>query len=164
MFLDSKGEMWFGDYGGEFGLFKYEEDKKQFKQYVSKPNNSASLTSNQILFITEDDQGKIWVGTDDGLNLYDREKDIFNGNEGALKIPSALSYAQAGNGRIWVNTYSGGGLALVGPGINDVEMLRRSMINLGVMLVLSIVTSFLFFSIPEGATIATVSPAFKYSG
>jgi signal transduction histidine kinase/ligand-binding sensor domain-containing protein len=122
MFLDSKGTMWLGDYGNEFGLFKYVEDEKRFKMYASIPNNPTSLTSNQIFFITEDDLGKIWVGTDDGINLYDREKDIFNGNEGALKIPSALSYSQAGDGRMWVNTYSGGGLALVGPGINDVQM------------------------------------------
>lgn len=33
-------------------------------------------------------------------------------------------------------------------GINDVDMLRKSLINLGVMVVLSLVTSSLFFSIP----------------
>ncbi len=39
----------------------------------------------------------------------------------------------------------GVGLAI---GINDIDTLRRSMVNLGVMLGLSLVTSFLFFSIP----------------
>ncbi|MDH5412991.1 MAG: DUF389 domain-containing protein, partial [Flavobacteriaceae bacterium] len=33
-------------------------------------------------------------------------------------------------------------------GINDIDTLRRSMINLGVMVGLSLLTSFLFFSIP----------------
>jgi len=33
-------------------------------------------------------------------------------------------------------------------GINDVDMLRRSLLNLGVMVVLSLLTSTLFFSIP----------------
>ena len=39
----------------------------------------------------------------------------------------------------------GVGLAI---GINDIDTLKRSMVNLGVMLGLSLVTSFLFFSIP----------------
>ena len=33
-------------------------------------------------------------------------------------------------------------------GINDIDILRKSLVNLGVMVVLSIITSFLFFSIP----------------
>lgn len=33
-------------------------------------------------------------------------------------------------------------------GINDIDTLRRSFVNLGVMIVLSLITSFLFFSIP----------------
>lgn len=33
-------------------------------------------------------------------------------------------------------------------GINDIDTLRKSMINLGVMIVLSLLTSFIFFSIP----------------
>ncbi len=87
--------------------------------------DSLSVGSNEIRFITEDDLGRMWVGTDGGLNLYDHEGDVFYRNTN-YNIPSTNSYAKATNGKLWISTYSGGGLALVGPGVNDVELFGES--------------------------------------
>jgi DNA-binding response OmpR family regulator/ligand-binding sensor domain-containing protein/nitrogen-specific signal transduction histidine kinase len=126
LFLDSRGVVWLGDFeDNSFGLFKYLKKEKRFKHYGYDPQDSLSINSNEIRFITEDDLGRIWVGTDGGLNRYDHHKNIFYRNTN-LDMPSTISYAKANNGKLWVSTYSGGGLALVGPEVNDVEFYGES--------------------------------------
>lgn len=126
LFLDSRGFVWLGDFeDNSFGLFKYLKKEKRFKHYGYDPQDSLSISSNEIRFITEDDLGRMWVGTDGGLNRYDYQKNIFYRNTN-LDMPSTISYAKAKNGKLWVSTYSGGGLALVGPDINDVEIFGES--------------------------------------
>ncbi len=121
IYLDSRGVIWLGDPSDrEYGLYKYLEEEKRFKHYIYDQTDSLSLISNEIRFMTEDDMNRIWVGTDGGICLYDNEKDLFYRNKDAMKIPSTVSYSHAGNGQMWISTYSGGGLALVGPDINEV--------------------------------------------
>jgi len=122
IYLDSRGVIWLGDRGdNEYGLYRYLEKEKQFKQYTFSPTDSSSLISNEVIYMTEDDMGRMWVGTDGGICLYDDKRDLFYRNSNALKIPSTPSFAQAGDGRMWILTYSGGGLALIGPDINEVQ-------------------------------------------
>ncbi len=126
LFLDLRGGIWLGDFDfNSFGLFKYLEKEKRFKHYAYDPKDSLSMSSNEIRFITEDDLGRIWVGTDVGLNRYDPLKDVFYRNT-HINMPSTIAYAKAKNGKLWVSTYSGGGLALVGPEVNDVEVFGES--------------------------------------
>ena len=126
LFLDTRGVVWLGDFDdNSFGLFKYLKKEKRFKHYGYDREDSLSISSNEIRFITEDDLGRMWVGTDGGLNRYDHQKDIFYRNTN-FNIPSTISYAKANDGKLWVSTYSGGGLALVGPDINDVEIFGES--------------------------------------
>ena len=123
MFLDSRGTMWLGDRGdNEFGLFRYNEKEQNFKHYKRTNADSTGLNSNEIHEIIEDDHNRIWVATDGGVNLYDHEKDIFYKHKQSFDISSVRTITKATNGRIWAATYASGGLALVGPGINDIEM------------------------------------------
>jgi signal transduction histidine kinase/ligand-binding sensor domain-containing protein len=123
MFLDSRGTMWLGDpQDNEFGLFKYNEKDNKFKHYKRDDRDSLSLNSYEIREIIEDDLKRMWVGTDDGINLYDYEKDVFYKSKKDFDISSVRTLIKAANGKIWVATYASGGLALVGPGIHDVEM------------------------------------------
>ncbi|MGB5371430.1 MAG: two-component regulator propeller domain-containing protein, partial [Flavobacteriaceae bacterium] len=123
MFKDSKGQIWLGDpRDNDQGLFKYVEEKEQFQQYRFKGQDTLSLSSNEIRLITEDDLGRIWVGTDGGLNLYDDAQDNFLRNKDLISLPSISNFARDINGKMWFTSYSGGGLALVGPGVNETEM------------------------------------------
>ena len=120
-FIDTQGTMWLGDgRDNPFGIFKYLEKEKRFKHYGNDPNDLLTLISNEIRFMTEDDLGRMWVGTDEGICFFDHEKDIFYRNTDGLKIPSTVSFTQASKGRMWISTYSGGGLVLIGPDINEV--------------------------------------------
>lgn len=60
---DKAGNLWFGT--TENGLYKY--DGKSFRQFLV----ADGLISNNIFSILEDKDGKIWIGTDSGLCLYD---------------------------------------------------------------------------------------------
>ncbi len=123
LYRDSKGQMWLGDSREtEQGLYRYLPETGTFKSYSFDAVDTLTLSSSEITLITEDDRGRMWVGTDNGLNLYDREADHFLRNNDLYAIPSISSYARAGDGKMWFTTYSGDGLALVGPGVNDVEM------------------------------------------
>ena len=123
MFLDSKGSLWLGDSrDNEYGLFKYLEDENIFKSFQYSATDSLSLISNEIRSLMEDDLGRIWIGTDGGLSLYDHKTDIIYRNNREFILPSVGVRAKAGNGKMWVMAYSGGGLALVGPDVNDVEL------------------------------------------
>ena len=126
LFLDSRGAIWLGDgWDNSLGLFKYIQKEKRFKHYGYDPKDSLSMGSNEIRFITDDDLGRMWVGTDGGLNRYDHERDVFYRNTNS-NMPSINSYAKAKNGKLWISTYSGDGLALVGPGVNDVAFFGES--------------------------------------
>jgi signal transduction histidine kinase/ligand-binding sensor domain-containing protein len=124
IYLDSRGVIWLGDPSeNKYGLYKYLRKEKKFKQYNFNSDDRTTINSNEVHYMTEDDWGRMWVGTDGGINLYDHQKDLFyRNNNSSLKIPSTSVYKQAGNGRMWINTYSGGGLARVGPGVNDVKL------------------------------------------
>jgi ligand-binding sensor domain-containing protein len=64
--------MWFGT---QDGLDKY--DGTHFTVYKHDPENPTSISDNWILAILEDGQDRIWIGTLNGLNSYDRELDQF---------------------------------------------------------------------------------------
>jgi ligand-binding sensor domain-containing protein len=60
---DKAGNLWFGTTGD--GVYKY--DGKSFTQF----NTSNGLNHNMVNHILEDKDGKIWIGTEAGLCLYD---------------------------------------------------------------------------------------------
>ena len=73
IYQDSYGFMWFGTGGN--GLDKY--DGYNFTVYKNNPRIRTSLSNNSITSIFEDHNQNLWIGTQIGLNLYDREKDYF---------------------------------------------------------------------------------------
>ncbi len=73
IYRDSYGYMWFGT--GNNGINKY--DGYNFTLYKNDPKNQNSLSHNSIDVIIEDKKRNLWVGTQDGLNKYDREQDKF---------------------------------------------------------------------------------------
>ncbi|WP_459602018.1 hybrid sensor histidine kinase/response regulator transcription factor [Dysgonomonas reticulitermitis] len=69
---DHKGIIWIGT---RFGLNCY--DGEQMRNFYYENNNNQSLPSNEIIFLTEDDNQNLWIGTSDGIALYDRHNNCF---------------------------------------------------------------------------------------
>lgn len=63
---DSKGFMWFGT---KDGLNRF--DGYTFKVFQNIPGSSSTLGSNYVRVLHEHHDGSIWVGTDQGIYIYD---------------------------------------------------------------------------------------------
>ncbi|MFT4566378.1 MAG: ligand-binding sensor domain-containing protein, partial [Saprospiraceae bacterium] len=72
IYQDHKGYMWFGT---EYGLNQY--DGYQFNVFQNNPEDSNSIDYNEITFITEDSQDRLWVGTKGSLNYFNRNLSTF---------------------------------------------------------------------------------------
>ncbi|MBU2903269.1 response regulator [Arenibacter algicola] len=70
---DDYGFIWIGTNGS--GLYRY--DGIDYKSYKHIINDSTSISSSQINCSYLDSRNRLWVGTEVGLNLYDRDKDQF---------------------------------------------------------------------------------------
>ncbi|MBN2350303.1 MAG: response regulator [Bacteroidales bacterium] len=76
---DSKGYIWLGSKGGGIAVstlplsdLKKNYNLLNFRLYQHHPKISSSLSSNYVYSITEDHEGKIWIGTyGGGLNLVE---------------------------------------------------------------------------------------------
>lgn len=66
IFQDSKGNYWFGSHNEGVSFY----NGKSF-EYFTK---NEGLSDNQIRSIQEDKNGKIWLGTAKGINVYDKGK------------------------------------------------------------------------------------------
>src|SRR5690606_4497916 len=70
---DNYGFIWIGTNGS--GLYRY--DGIDFKSYKYVLNDTTSLNSSLVFRSYFDRENRLWVGTEQGLNLYDRDNDRF---------------------------------------------------------------------------------------
>lgn len=70
---DNDGFIWIGTVG--VGLYKF--DGINYSSYRHVLNDSTSLSSSRIECAFLDNRNNFWVGTENGLNLYDRDLDKF---------------------------------------------------------------------------------------
>ncbi len=105
---DRYGFMWFGT--GYNGLNRY--DGYKFVIYKNDPNDPHSLSNNIINNLFEDHEGNLWIGTIDGLSLYDRKLDRFIVYQNNVDNPVSPNYSIHGiyqdrEGALWIGTENG---------------------------------------------------------
>jgi signal transduction histidine kinase/ligand-binding sensor domain-containing protein/DNA-binding response OmpR family regulator len=86
------------------------ENEKAYRFYTDLKKGNDKIENNRITSIKEDSKGNIWVGTYNGLHLYDRIKRKFNAQSLLIndKLPSIIINAIAiKNDNIWLGTPSG---------------------------------------------------------
>lgn len=106
---DNDGFMWFATIGG---LNKY--DGIRFTVYNNLKNNPQSLSSDDVTCIFQDSKNRMWVGTfGGGLNLFDKEKNLFKSFESDNNSSNALSSTEINfiyedlEHNIWIGTENG---------------------------------------------------------
>lgn len=103
-YQDSYGFLWLASYDG---LFRW--DGYSFKKYYHDEEDPGSLSHNIVYSVFEDAQRRVWIGTIEGLNLYDRETDGFircTIGQNGQKIPVNAIVADAQN-KLWLGTSFG---------------------------------------------------------
>jgi hypothetical protein len=115
IFKDRTGYLWLCTLGD--GLVKFDPESKQSKSFTKETGSSNSISSNNLHMITDDQQGHLWIGTTDGLNIFDPKTEEFE----VLSVKDGLSgdliqslvmdvegnvWAAAGSGLSMINTTS----------------------------------------------------------
>ncbi|WP_235938916.1 hybrid sensor histidine kinase/response regulator [Thalassotalea algicola] len=105
--IDNKGNLWIGTYKN--GLYLYNTTTKNFK-HISE---SSGLSHPEVLEIFKDVNGDMWVGTGDGVNLWQEEFQHFvsfkadKNNSESLLGNIVQDVYQSRSGQIWVATQKG---------------------------------------------------------
>ncbi|MDP4187725.1 MAG: two-component regulator propeller domain-containing protein, partial [Bacteroidota bacterium] len=112
IFRDSEGNTWLGTWGE--GLNKIVDLKKRngsFISYQHNENNRSSLINNFVSSIMEDRYGNLWVGTQGGLDIFDRKNKRFvhpfNNKAGIPAFNEVGCLKQDKEGNLWVGTKFG---------------------------------------------------------
>ena len=95
---DHNGNLWFCTLG--HGLWRYTPDNDTWKDYGYQETNRPRSNIVNCLQVGKD--GRIWMGSNDGLCLYDIEKDLFN-----QIIPGIVKGIVADRHLLWITMNDG---------------------------------------------------------
>lgn len=124
---DQQGFIWMGTNG--LGLNRFNGIDYNSYQYHEK--DAASLSNSLIHVVFVDDQNNVWVGTEAGLDLYNREQDNFShirlkGNPDEYGI-SVQAILQKPDGKILVGTHENGLFEIDPPNLEAVSIPFKSL-------------------------------------
>ena len=117
---DNNKNLWVGTWGGGLNKIKFSTSEKKYRInkidiYKNNAGNSQSISSDIVQDIYEDSKGNLWIGTEDGLNLYNsKQKTFFNfkhNSEDALSISDnriqSSCIVEDKYGYLWIGTWNG---------------------------------------------------------
>ncbi|PKM56225.1 MAG: hypothetical protein CVV00_00855 [Firmicutes bacterium HGW-Firmicutes-5] len=105
-------ELWIGTYTS--GLFYYNMMTDETLQYSSTNEDFQTLSDNLVYTIHHDSKGRLWVGTNNGLNLLEKGSDTFkvfkkgSREEHQLANNSISDIFEDSTGRMWFGMLDGG--------------------------------------------------------
>ncbi|MDF1617157.1 ligand-binding sensor domain-containing protein [Petrocella sp. FN5] len=108
----SEHELWIGTYTN--GLFYYNMNTNETIQYSSINDDYKTLSDNLVYTIHHDRKGRLWVGTNNGLNLLEKASKSFEvfkkgeREENQLANNSISDIFEDSTGRVWFGMLDGG--------------------------------------------------------
>jgi ligand-binding sensor domain-containing protein/signal transduction histidine kinase/CheY-like chemotaxis protein/AraC-like DNA-binding protein len=105
---DDFGNTWFGSYTN--GLFYTNKDKNIFRHYYYNYLTLNQLHDDVVTCFYQQDKHKIWIGTKNGLNLFDPSTGTFKyyDKKNGLKSNYIHDIKQDKTGKLWIATWNGG--------------------------------------------------------
>lgn len=109
--LISENNIWLGY--PHLGIDVLDIESEVIRSYSANVTNADSLSNNRILSISKDSKGNIYIGTDNGLNIFDLEKQNFTRHYSSTSKSSVLSNIIQGiylgrNDDLWLACRGGG--------------------------------------------------------
>ncbi|NLR90366.1 two-component regulator propeller domain-containing protein [Flammeovirga agarivorans] len=107
--VDDNQTIWAGTDGE--GITTYNTKYKTSHRYIHIPNDTTSLSDNNIISAFKDSKDRFWFGTyNGGVNLYLPRIDGFQriGMDQGLLVQDIRSFGEDKNGTIWFGTNRGG--------------------------------------------------------
>ena len=122
IYEDRTGTLWIGTFTG---LNKYNRVNDTFTSYTFNPDDSTSLSDQQVRTIFEDNTGTLWIGTRNGLNKFNADRKTFThiknnpDDSKTISCNGISAIFQDITGCLWFGTggfrQEGGGLNLYDP-------------------------------------------------
>ncbi|MEJ7647007.1 MAG: two-component regulator propeller domain-containing protein [Chryseolinea sp.] len=108
MLVDNLGTLWIGTRGN--GLFSLDPDDKTKNalKHFQNGNDQEIFTGNFISSLYEDEKGKLWIGSEHGLWVFDRVPETFRHVAVAgIENDVVVSFLQDRTGRFWIANWDG---------------------------------------------------------
>ena len=111
IYEDADGSLWKGTARGL--QFQNNPEGNEIRRFVNDPRNPASLSNDLIEVIKKDRQSNFWVGTQDGLNLLEKNKGTFiryrhdPKNTNSLSNDWILAVYEDRQSNLWIGTTKG---------------------------------------------------------
>ncbi len=112
LYLDSFKQLWFK--GENSGLFKVDPETGTVRNFSANSPGRNYIPHNIVRAFVEDQENNMWIGTENGLCIWDREKNQIEYNQYDINDSKGLNsnaiYAicRDNMGNMWVGTYFGG--------------------------------------------------------
>jgi len=116
---DNEGSLWVGTKAGGLNKLvrnKYDKTRFTFIHYKYNPDDPTSISDNFIYKIFQDSKGLIWIGTLKGINILNREKELFTVYKNDQNDPTTVSsdiircFFEDNSGIIWLGPQAGSGI------------------------------------------------------
>ena len=109
IYQEENGQMWLGT---KYGLLLFNPEKESFKLFNNIPDEANSLNNNMIKSICSDPvypERYLWIGTNGGLNRYDKESNSFFYYTEENGLPNNVIYGilPDDQNNIWLSTNKG---------------------------------------------------------
>ncbi|SEW46833.1 Signal transduction histidine kinase [Chitinophaga sp. YR573] len=107
IFEDKDQHLWIGTLSG--GLDRFNRETKQFDHYKNKPG---ALPFYSVSAILQDRKGNLWIGTDAGIVIFEKDKStpVFyqhTNDKNSLSNNSITCLLEDSKGRIWIGSREG---------------------------------------------------------
>lgn len=102
--LQVKDMVWFATLGE--GLYAYDLKTRKWNNYLFDSKNDNSLISNDVTCLSSDENGKLWIGTNNGICFYEESSNSFkyvSVNMQSLSIRNIF----CDNELLWITTAKG---------------------------------------------------------
>ena len=117
IFKDKKGTLWVGTWGGGLNKLVYLSNDGKIQKFISyqhNPDNPQSISSNVVQAIYKDSDGRMWIGTGAGLDLFDPLTGKFNNFTNTPGVNTSISDNQIQSAifedkshYLWIGTWGG---------------------------------------------------------
>ncbi|AFS79096.1 sensor signal transduction histidine kinase [Gottschalkia acidurici 9a] len=75
IYEDNDKNIWIGTFHD--GLNKYDRNKKIFRSYKNNSEDRSTISNDHITGIVDDRKGNLWIGTSNGLNKFNKKREVF---------------------------------------------------------------------------------------
>ncbi|MCF8381815.1 MAG: PAS domain S-box protein [Bacteroidales bacterium] len=130
IFEDTLGRLWIGNWGTGLNILNANRDQQNILHYKSEYQGKYHIPENHVHVIFENSEGNIFIGTRNGVSVFDEERQLFRPVHEYFNNPEFDCFANSraycmmedSRGRIWFGT--GNGIIILNISENEVLKLR----------------------------------------